>query len=859
VIAVLMALGTLNQLPLSWMAYDTAVSRSIFLLQQVGVAVSIVVFGTPLLALVFLAAESLTRRAFPRQPQQWRLWSRDAARSDAVLGRTVGGYLWAGIDLGFVVGFYVLASRLPGWWIPSEAIVDPDLLSTPFPWLMAVSLSAFAGFWEESLFRAVPIAGAKLLGDRFGGTRAWIVTAVIVQALVFAAAHANYPQQPSYARVAELFLPALAWGVIYLFFGLMPVILIHFLHNFTFFSVFLFNASGPGLWLDQTISVLLMLTPLAVVVIQRLRGGRLRELPDQLRNAGWQPAEVGPEAPPVAAAPEAPRVAGAPPHAAPAHRPRLVALTNPRALAVAGVLGALLYVLLGNPADDAPPIRVTRSQALAAAREALASQGVSPDDWDALAAVDGTPEASGRFVWETSGEDAYRSLLGTYITPPRWQVRFARFTGPVDERAEEWSVDVGPDGEVRRVAHELPEGRPAPALEEADARALATARAQQEVGAGGRAREISAEVRQRPARRDWLFTYVVEDGLRLDQGELRVEVDVAGDQTVSARRFVHIPEAWEREERGRATRELIVRLGSAGILGLILLATAVTAVVAWSRGAFNARVFAAVALSVAALQTANALNGYPATLAGFSTALPLRTQTLTFAITLLLSGLIGAGGLGLLAGLAHSWLWRPSATPLKRPAAAGVAVASAALGAAAAVASVGRSAAGPEWPAYADADAYFPALSSVLAGATSFIALTTVLLLMVAALHRFSGSNARRTSDLVVGVFFLSMLLTGVAIEIRAGLADAMLEWVVRGALAALGIGLLHPLAKRYHPATLPFIAATLLAVTLVEAALVRPYPGAAIGGVLGVLALAAGATLWARALVRNSHQMVAD
>ena len=66
-------------------------------------------------------------------------------------------------------------------------------------------------------------------------------------------------------------------------------------------------------------------------------------------------------------------------------------------------------------------------------------------------------------------------------------------------------------------------------------------------------------------------------------------------------------------------------------------------------------------------------------------------------------------------------------------------------------------------------------------------------------------------------------------------------------------------LAKRYHPATLPFIAATLLAVTLVEAALVRPYPGAAIGGVLGVLALAAGATLWARALVRNSHQMVAD
>ena len=54
-----------------------------------------------------------------------------------------------------------------------------------------------------------------------------IVAALILQALVFGAGHANYPTQPSYARVVELFLPAVFWGVLYLAYGLIPVIVLH--------------------------------------------------------------------------------------------------------------------------------------------------------------------------------------------------------------------------------------------------------------------------------------------------------------------------------------------------------------------------------------------------------------------------------------------------------------------------------------------------------------------------------------------------------------------------------------------------------------------------------------------------------
>jgi membrane protease YdiL (CAAX protease family) len=53
------------------------------------------------------------------------------------------------------------------------------------------------GFWEEALFRAVPIAGAALIGDRFGKRNLFIAVAFVVQAIIFGAGHAPYPNQPA--------------------------------------------------------------------------------------------------------------------------------------------------------------------------------------------------------------------------------------------------------------------------------------------------------------------------------------------------------------------------------------------------------------------------------------------------------------------------------------------------------------------------------------------------------------------------------------------------------------------------------------------------------------------------------------
>ena len=78
------------------------------------------------------------------------------------------------------------------------------------------------------MLRAVPEPGAALIGRRLGREKLFIGVALVLQAVVFGCAHADYPQEPPWARPVELFLPSIVWGLVYLRFGILPGILMHF-------------------------------------------------------------------------------------------------------------------------------------------------------------------------------------------------------------------------------------------------------------------------------------------------------------------------------------------------------------------------------------------------------------------------------------------------------------------------------------------------------------------------------------------------------------------------------------------------------------------------------------------------------
>jgi hypothetical protein len=819
-IAFAQLLAGLNQWPLLWMGYDTATSETSFAIQQVVTQVAAFLAFTGVFTLSFMAAESLSRRAFPEHLQFWRCWSREGARSWTVLGHTVAGYLIVGIDLAFLVAFYWLTIGYLGWWSPSDALVNPDSLATVLPWLSPLAISLQAGFWEECLFRAVPLAGAALIGDRFGNRRAWIAGAFVLQIVIFGAGHAAYPTQPSYARLIELIVPSTIFGLLYLRFGLLPAIVMHFAFDAVLFGIPLFVSSAPGAWVDQGIFGLIFLTPLWVVASARYRGGGWTDAPAALRNAAWEPT-----------------VEEAPAESAPVPVRETAGLPALLVVAAVGIVGLGLWAYVAATPSESPPLEVGRTQAEAAAREVLAAQGVDAGEWTESSVATSGLGLQHRFVWSEADEERYRALLGEYLGRPRWRVRYARFEGDVAARAEEHVVWIGPDGVPGRREHRLAEDTAGAALSEEEARALARD-ALAGSGAAADLSEVSAEESRRPARTDWTFTFRDPAAGDLAGGEARVAIDIAGDEVVDTRRYIFLPEEWRRADEQRRTTLSIAGIASNVVIGLLLVAGAVLAVVRWTRGAFDLGVALAVAGTVLVAALATMANNWPALTNGLSTAQPLPLQ-LGIGVV---GGVIGAGLIATLLGLLAGHTTVPAAgeaTSERRPAVwTGLALGLASLGALS-LAGAALGGALPPWSAYGPASAAAPWLAAALGPLQGFLTLALVTLLIVTSANTLTAHWTRRQVPVAVALVLVGALLS------PGTSPEDLLSWAVVGLLSgALLLGA-YLWVLRDRPALVVLAAAAMSVPNILDRGLDQAYGGALAGSLLGAAVVSYIAWRW--------------
>ncbi len=797
-IALLQTLSGINSWPLRWLGYDTAVSVGGFTAQQLALLGLMFVLNTFVFSLSFMAAEGLSRRAFPHHPQLWRLWSPQVAASRGVLGRTVAAYMLVAVFFAYEVVLYFITTRYLGWWTPSDTLVDPDVLASYFPWLTSIAASSQAGFWEETLFRAVPLAGAALLGTRFGRRNWWIAAAMVLQALVFGAGHASYATQPSYARLVELVVPSFIFGALYLAFGLLPSIVMHFAYDVVWFAIPVFVSTAPGIWTDRVLLILLALVPLWVVLVSRCRARAWTEMPSTARNGAWQPAEPRPEAPPAI-------VPGA---AVPSAHARWVLL--------AGTAGLVLWALLTPFHTDSPALQVSGGQAEDAARQELARRGIRlGGQWKVLRGLAATPGEAHRFVWQTSGRAAYRDLLGTYLPEPRRTVRFARFEGDVAERAEEYLVSVSGAAQVRRFKHTLPEDRPGASLAEADARALAR-RALGELFQADATRlyEVSAVPSKLKNRTDWLFTF--SDRIKtLKQGEARIGIQVAGDEVVDGYRFVHVPEDWSRGERDRRVVPDVVEMSMRVLLVLAALAGAVAAVIRWSRRRFSVSAFLLLLAGGAVAGGANLLNQFPTLAAQFSTAQPFKLQAALFVGGGLVAAVLLAAGTALLGGFAAAW--RPAA-----PAGAagspigGLSFAAVLAGLSALLSRFGPRLA-PAWSNYGPLGTWSPWLDALVEPVAGYLVQSILLLLFVIAVDRFTGGWMRRKAA-GVGLFLAAGITAGGSIE-------TLQSWLMAGVAGGVVLFLAYVHVLRIDSRAALFAVAGLQILAVVQDALSGAFP----------------------------------
>ncbi len=270
------------------MYYDTATSKSQFFTEQMLAVIANSVLNFLIIASSFIVAESLTRKAFPEHIQLWKTWSSNVANSKRVLNDTIFAYLIVPIKLAAVLGFYLISEKYFGFWSPASSSFDPNYLASIFPWYTGLAISLQAGFWEEMLFRALPIAAGVLIGQRYNMKFTGLVVAMVLQALVFGAGHANYPAQPSYARVVELFLPSIiVYGMIYLKLGVVFGAITHYLYDVVLFSLPIWYSSGYII--DKFMTIIGGLIPLLVILYFWYKNKGWSEVDKSNLNEGFIP------------------------------------------------------------------------------------------------------------------------------------------------------------------------------------------------------------------------------------------------------------------------------------------------------------------------------------------------------------------------------------------------------------------------------------------------------------------------------------------------------------------------------------------------------------------------------------------
>ncbi len=827
VVGGLMAAASLASTPTAWFGYDTAEPLTSFWGRQIGAGFTVLILGGLAYALVFMAAESLSRRAFPRHPQLWKLWTGAAAATPQTIGRTVGGYLFVALELAFIALFYYATNRWLGWWQPSESLTDPNILGSAVPALSPIALSLQAGFMEESVFRAVPLSLAALIGARYGHRNAAIAIAVLLQALVFGGAHANYPGFPSYSRLVELIVPSIIWALLFLRFGLLVTVLLHALFDLSLFSIPLFLVDAPGATLQRVLVVAAGLTPLAIVLLQRLRAGRWHEMPEALRNAGWQLVRPADEVELVA--PSEVR-----------ELPRWIRGLH-RALPVLGVAGLVIWASATQFRPDVPTLPVSRKQAIDVAEEALRARGVELDsEWKRFARVRLAPNDPSQsmwheFVWREGGPAKYEELIGNTLAPPQWEVRFARFTGDVAQRAEEWRVTVVGTGKVRQVRHDLPEARPGASLDRDQALAVAQRAIREQIGLDpARLRLISAVESQKPARRDWTFGFTNPDVQMPEGGEARVQAGVAGDEAVYAGRYVFIPETWTRQESERESQFTFVKLAIAAFSALILVSGLVFAAMQWMRGRFDKRALWRVIWISFAVAVVSIANNWPQMAMNLRTSEPVITQASLSIVAAVFGSVFAALTLGLLSAIgAWATVQRPPFAFAGRWPAwlAGVCAALIVAGFEAGLSALAPQTS-PAWPTYALAGQAVPFLGAAILGAGALGAIG-VGLFILAWLERVTR-HWQRHLWLAAGVLLL--VLTAIALVGTARFIAALLSGAITGAGAVVIVyGVL-----RFDLRTVPAYIATGLIAGIVESAAHNATPMSYAEGAVAVIAIVA-------------------
>ncbi|MEE3233657.1 MAG: hypothetical protein VX294_05765, partial [Candidatus Latescibacterota bacterium] len=625
-----------------------------------------------------------------------------------------------------------------------------------------------------------------------------------------------YPAQPAYARMLELLIPSAVFGWLFLKFGLLPSIIMHYAYDVVWFALPLFVSTADGIFVDRSIVLFLAFIPLLIPLYRRIRVRNWSQLTADSLNNAWKPAVK--------------TKAKATPSESISSQP--ISKVVRRSWTLIGIVGFSMWFYATDFDRAVPSLQIDRQQAIAVGYDWLNQQGFKlEDDWHSSAIVDDFRGQSHTYVWREFGENVYNRLLGSFLSVPHWEVRFVRFDEniSVEDRAEEFFVEVSNEGKVLGLFHKVPEGREGISLDEESGRLLAVEALSEKFRFGKNEIElVSADLKKRPKRRDWRFVFRKPDVLSQNMGQAQISVDIAGDMIVGIERFVEVPEKWQREERGREQAVFMASAIGGACLILVIIAITIYAVISWSRGLFSFSVFAKIGVGLCVWGYVSVINSWPGAYFNFTTTDPLLTQIVMKIAGALLLVSLSTFVMAVLSGAASSWNNRISTSNVDWILGLSIAFAWKGLGG---VMSLFPPESLPEWPAFFNAGNYVSWWTGNLSLHGYFFG-SSILMALIGITSIFTDNWKKRVS-----LGYIALIIVGFCIQVVG--QDSFEKIAVSGILGSL-LFLFSFLTVLRNDMRLSWIVFGVFQVSeLIRDAITNPFDGAFLGSVLFGLIIA--------------------
>ena len=541
--------GNINELPITIYAFDTNQSLGNYYGNYFIQTFLIALLYALLVAVITGAGEVLYRRAYPQHLSMSKLFSPTGLRTKSFLINSTLGMTLAVVFIAFQTGFYLIANRF-GAWAPAEVNYS-NAINTYFPWIFVLLIGFIPAVTEEFSFRlfAIPFF-AKIFRSK--------PLAILIPALIWGFAHANYPNQPFWIRGAEVSLFGIFVGVLFWRYGILTVLVWHYTVDAIYTAVFLVKTGQPYLIVTAILAAGVIVLPIIYNIVCYRRNRSFADSSGLLN--GEVVFIIKPEKTITNEVPEISEV-------------KEYQSYSPRKIRNGLIISALFLLILlipGHRVGDFYRFPIPKNEIRHTAQEFLAAKEVVPSNFRIAIGLDNNYDPlMGQYVIQHSSLNQLNFIMLQYLPDLiTWQVRFFQ-----PNQREEYRIYVHPmKNTVAAFSHILDETDPGARLSKASAQRKAEEFLTFKKYDLSNFSLIESNSDVLPNRTDYRFIWESRDEhpASVADARLRLTVTLKGDEIAAFATDYKIPEDWLLAQTRQTTFQSIMTGVQIALIILIL-------------------------------------------------------------------------------------------------------------------------------------------------------------------------------------------------------------------------------------------------------------------------------------------------